>query len=142
MSRKNIILLVLFLVVISCAVGVYLYIENQNLTKNTEERTAEQKTAEQLRQEAVMTELNSFKLDPANVKTETEVTKELNSFKAPTVLSTTTGTVDDNSSNVGVKSKTQTKPKTEAEVMNDLNSFKAPDINQNDILNSLNNFKP
>ncbi len=121
MSRKNIILLVLLLIVISCSIALYLYIQDKNLTKNIEQINLEQK----MHEDAVRVELNNFK--DGSTKTEKEVIKELNSFKAPEAETNTTVTnTSTNNTNTGTTTTPPVKPKTEAEVIQELNSFKAP----------------
>ena len=77
------------LALIFLSVALYLYIENKNLTKNTEQRTIEQN--------AVMTELNDFKREPVSTKSIQDTTKELNSFKS-SITTTNTATTNNNSS--------------------------------------------
>ena len=139
MSRKNIILLVLFLVIISCLVVVFLYTQNKNLTKSAEERTAEQ-----IRQAQVMTELNSF-TPPPSTETPQDVMKQLNSFKVSN-SKTTTNTTGKNTSNTKTQqasgSGATTTPKTQTQVMQELNSFQPPAKSSSDTLKSLNSFNP
>jgi len=116
MSRRNIILLVLLLVLISLSIAFYLYVQNQNLTKS----------AEQIRQEAVMTELNNFKL-PDSSKTAAEITKELESFKIPITTIVTPKT--NITTTPSITSTTTEKPKTAESVTKELESFKIPPKN-------------
>lgn len=111
----------LFFVLVSFSIAFYLYIQDKNLTKNTEV-----KTAEQLQQEAVTKELNNFKL-PTSTKNAADVTQKLESFKIPIQNTTITTT---NPSNTTPKTPiVEPKPKTATDVTKELESFKVPPKN-------------
>lgn len=153
MSRKNIILLVLFLILISTSIAFYLYIKNQELAKKAEDA---EKAAHV---DAVMTELKNFKSDsPARTMSKEEILKELNSFKPSVVTDkntnkasassvnttkTNTNTSATTSASIPVAPKSEVKPKTKEEVFQELNSFKAPakssSSNTTNLLNSYKN---
>ncbi|KKQ87667.1 MAG: hypothetical protein UT09_C0011G0003 [Parcubacteria group bacterium GW2011_GWF2_38_8] len=130
MSKRNII--ILFLILISLSIAFFVYIK-----KNNEDAA---KSAEQMRVDAVMTELNNFKIDPAKVRGEQEVVKELNSFKVPPATAANNAIANGDSSNSATVA--PAKPKTQTEVIEELNSFQAPAKSSDDTSNSLNNFNP
>lgn len=79
MSKKNITILFIVMIIVALGAGLYLYQINkvEPLPENNNP-IPELKSRDQ-----ILLELNSFPA-PENVKSEKEIIKELNSFKTPT----------------------------------------------------------
>jgi len=139
MSRKYVVFLFSFLLLVLFSIILYIYLKNQNLADDAKKREADR-----LRQEIVLKELNSFKLDSTEIKSQQEVVQELNSFKMPsTIVETNKTSADNNVNNTTEIPKIKEKPKTQAEVLKELNSFQPPpDLSKNETVNSLNDFNP
>lgn len=119
MSRKNIILLVLFLILVSLSVVFYLYIKNQELQNPSNIQKAEEN-----KQVELLNELKSLRKDSGIVIDGQAELKKLEALRNA-ISNTTSNTTGNTSTKTNTTPKTEVKTKTPTELLEELKNLRS-----------------